>query len=149
LEGIIIREMCREDLPQVQAIENQCFTTPWNITSFKYELRNKDAILEVTVYSEQIVGYICMRTMLGVTYIFNLAVLPRFRRIGIGSALLSEALRELKGRDPVAELITLEVRESNTAAIRLYDKFGFKLSGKRTGYYQKPREDAVIMGLKL
>lgn len=141
--------MLHTDLPQVYAIENQCFTTPWNIGSFKYELGHEETILKVAVFNNQVIGYVCVRTILDVTHILNLAVLPKFRRMGIGSMLLRNVLQELRRLKPVTGPITLEVRESNTAAIKLYEKFGFNIIGKRIGYYQKPYEDAVIMGLEM
>ncbi len=134
------------DLPEVLEIERMSFTTPWNIRSFEYELEHKDTILKVAVFNNQIVGYVCVRTILDVTHILNLAVLPEFRRRGIGSTLLREALNELRQLKPYVN-ITLEVRESNTAAIKLYEKFGFKIIGQRIGYYEKPHEDALIMSL--
>jgi len=137
--------MSESDLPQVLEIEHVSFTTPWDISSFKYELGHKNTILKVAVFNEQVVGYVCIRTILDVTHILNLAVLPKFRRLGIGSMLLRNALEELKESKSDIRLITLEVRESNIAAIKLYEKFGFKVRGKRIGYYQKPHEDAVIM----
>jgi ribosomal-protein-alanine N-acetyltransferase len=143
---IFIRKMFVSDLPQVLEIECMSFTTPWAISSFKYELGSKDAILKVAVFNDQIVGYVCVRTILDVTHVLNLAVIHKFRRMGIGSMLLHNALEELKQSKPEVSLITLEVRESNTAAIKLYEKFGFKVMGRRIGYYQKPSEDAVIMG---
>jgi len=141
--------MSYDDLPQVHAIENQCFTTPWAISSFKYELGHEDSILNVAVLNTQIIGYVCIRTIMDVTHILNLAVLPEFRRSGIGSMLLKDALQELRRLKPETKLITLEVRESNAAAINLYRKFGFRIVGKRIGYYHKPDEDAVIMGLEM
>lgn len=147
MEGIIIREMHTADLPEVLGIEHICFTTPWDIRSFEYELDYKDTILKVAVLNNQIIGYVCVRTILDVTHILNLAVLPEFRRRGIGSMLLRDALNELKRLKPDINLITLEVRESNAAAIKLYEKFGFKVMGKRISYYDKPRENAVIMEL--
>jgi len=135
------------DLPEVLNIERICFTTPWDIRSFEYELGHKDTILKVAVSNKKIIGYVCIRTILDVTHVLNLAVLPEFRRTGIGSMLLNDALKELKRLKKDINLITLEVRESNTAAIKLYEKFGFKVTGKRVGYYEKPHENAVIMGL--
>jgi ribosomal-protein-alanine N-acetyltransferase len=76
-------------------------------------------------------------------------VLPEFRRRGIGSMLLQDAMQELISLQPVTDIIILEVRESNTAAIKLYEKFSFNIIGKRIGYYQKPSEDAVIMELRM
>jgi len=155
--------MFMSDLTQVLEIERMLFTTPWDISSFKYELEHKNTILKVAVFNEQnlpdgrrldslssqVIGYVCIRTILDVTHILNLAVPPKFRRLGIGSMLLRDALEELRRSKPEARLITLEVRESNTAAIKLYEKFGFKVMGRRIGYYQKPHEDAVIMGLEI
>jgi ribosomal-protein-alanine N-acetyltransferase len=149
LEGIIIRKMSYNDLPQVHAIEKKCFSTPWSINAFKYEITYRHAILKVAVLNNQIIGYVCLRTILDVTHVSNLAVLPEFRRRGIGSMLLQDALQELKHSGIETNLVTLEVRESNIAAIRLYEKFGFKIIGRRIGYYQKPPEDAIIMGLEL
>jgi ribosomal-protein-alanine N-acetyltransferase len=149
MEGIIIREMTYDDLEEIQDIEKQCFTTPWNISSFRYELGNKDAILKTAVFNNEIIGYICVRTIMNVTHILNLAVLPRFRRMGIGSMLLRDVLQELRQSNTEIERITLEVRESNIPAIKLYEKFGFKITGRRISYYQKPQEDAIIMGLEI
>ena len=144
---VSIREMHTSDLPEVLEIECICFTTPWDIRSFEYELGYKDTILKVAVLNNQIIGYVCVRTILDITHILNLVVLPDFRRKGIGSMLLRDALNELKRLKPDINLITLEVRESNTAAIELYEKFGFKVMGKRISYYDKPHENAIIMGL--
>ncbi len=144
---VFIRDMQLSDISDVLAIERISFTTPWDIRSFEYELGYKDTILKVAVLNNQIIGYVCVRTILDVTHILNLAVLPEFRRRGIGSMLLRDALNELKRLKPDINLITLEVRESNTAAIELYEKFGFKVMGKRISYYDKPHENAIIMGL--
>ncbi len=149
MEGIVIREMLHDDLLPVHALEGQCFTTPWELRSFEYEISNKDAILKVAVFHNQIVGYVCIRSMLDVTHILDLAVILKFRRMGIGSMLLEEVLKELKGLKPDTRRVILEVRDSNTAAIKLYEKFGFEEIGRRKGYYQKPHEDAIIMGLNM
>lgn len=140
--------MSYEDLPHVHVMEKNCFTTPWDISSFKYELRNKSSILKVAVFGSRIISYVCIRTILDITYVLNLVVIPEFRRMGIGTRLLLDGLKELTDLRPDTGLILLEVRESNTPAIKLYEKFGFKTIGKRAGYYHKPNEDAVIMELK-
>ncbi len=145
MEGITIRKMTHKDIAEVHAIEHRCFTTPWQVSSFEYEISNKDAILKVAVFNNQLIGYICIRSMLDVTHVLDLAVTPEFRHMGFGSLLLMNATYELRRLKPETVSITLEVRESNIAAIRLYEKFGFKEIGRRRGYYQKPHEDAVIM----
>ena len=146
MEGIIIREMSNNDLSQVIEIENQCHSTPWNSNSFEYEIDNRDAFLKVAELNEQVVGYVCVRTILDLTHLLNISVLPGFRRLGIGSMLINSVLQALRQLRP-DDKITLEVRESNTAAIMLYRKFGFRAEGRRRGYFNKPNEDAIVMGL--
>lgn len=140
--------MSYEDLPDVHVMEKNCFTTPWDMSSFKYELMHKSSILKVAVFGSRIISYVCIRTILDITYVLNLVVIPEFRRMGIGTRLLRDGLKELTALRPDTVLILLEVRESNTPAIKLYENFGFKTIGKRTEYYHKPNEDAVIMELK-
>ena len=149
MEGIKISKMSRADILQVWAIGKQCFTTPWQLSSFEYELGNKDAILKVAVLDNEIIGYVCVRSILDVTHVLDLAVTPLYRRIGIASMLLRNALQELKRSHPGISFITLEVRESNIAAVKLYEGFGFKETGRRRGYYQKPHEDALIMDIDM
>jgi ribosomal-protein-alanine N-acetyltransferase len=148
LEGLKVRRMSSDDLGTVLDIEKTCFSSPWSKNSFEYELTNRDAIMKVAVFEGRIIGFICLRTLLDITHILNLSVTPEFRRRSIGTTLLKYALRELRHKKPAARSVTLEVRESNTAAIRLYEKSGFRLTGRRIRYYQKPVENAVIMDLK-
>ena len=146
MEGIIIREMSANDLPEVIAIEDQCHAAPWTSNSFKYEITNKEAVLKVVELNEQVIGYVCVRTILDMTHLLNISVMPEFRRLGIGSMLLYGVLQTLRQLKP-DQVITLEVRESNTAAKKLYRKFGFEVKGRRKGYFKKPEEDALIMKL--
>lgn len=148
MEGIKIREMSNSDLPEVIDIENLCHATPWTSNSFEYEISNKEAILRVAVLDGKIVGYVCVRTILDLTHLLNLSVLPEFRRLGIGSMLLNSVLLTLRQLDSDSD-VTLEVRESNIAAIKLYEKFGFVITGKRRDYFKKPEEDAAIMKLDI
>lgn len=140
--------MKAEDLTQVHALEGLCHTTPWSLNSFTYELNNRDAILRVVVLNDRVVGYVCVRTILDLTHLLNITVSPEFRRKGVGSMLLGDALAELKRRNPGVRL-TLEVRQSNIAAIRLYEKFGFKVTGRRKNYYHMPEDDALLMEVDL
>jgi len=145
LEGLVVREMLHEDLPAVHAIENRSFTTPWQLDSFISELDNSDAVLKVAVFSGKVAGYVCIRAILDSAHVLDLAVMPDYRRMGFGGLLLMNALQEIRMFRPELRNVTLEVRESNIAAIRLYEKFGFAQTGRRRGYYQRPHEDAVIM----
>ena len=149
MEGLTIRNMTKEDIPQVLSVAKRCFSTPWPSESFEYELTNKDSILQVAITDTIIAGYICLRTLLDITHVLDIAVMPRMRRAGIGSMLMSGALQELKRLRQDVNIVTLEVRESNISAIGLYEKFGFKEIGRRKGYYKKPLEDALIMELDM
>lgn len=148
MEGIIIRDMLHNDLPEIITIEQRCHATPWNSNSFEYEVDNRDAILKVAVLNGRIIGYVCIRTILDMTHLLNISVLPGFRRVGIGSMLMHNVLQALKMLRP-DEKVTLEVRQSNHAAIKLYEKIGFHASGTRRGYYSRPDEDAIIMAMDL
>jgi ribosomal-protein-alanine N-acetyltransferase len=148
LEGITVRGMLPDDLQQVFAIENLCYTTPWSFNSFKHEIENSDAIMKVALLNSKITGYVCIRKILDMTHLMNIAVLPEFRRRGIGKMLLGNAIGELKRLQPNTKL-TLEVRQSNIAAVRFYEKFGFQVTGKRNKYYREPEDDAIIMELDL
>lgn len=141
--------MSPADIPRVHDIARQSFSTPWQDASFKQELSNKDAILHVAIADSKIIGYICLRSILDVTHVMDMAVTSGSRRSGIGSILLRSALQELRRTKPHIHLVTLEVRESNFAAIRLYEKFGFNETGRRKAYYKKPLEDAIIMDTDL
>jgi len=146
LEGLTIRKMSNGDVPAVLAIENESFSTPWSATSFKHELTNPFTTLDVAVLNNGIIGYVCTRIIAEEAHILNLAVHHEFRRRGIASKLVWNALKKL--RLSAVNLVTLEVRASNTAAIKLYEKFGFEVIGNRKDYYQKPKEDAIVMGLE-
>lgn len=147
MEGLIIRRMSYEDIQQVHEIERLSFTAPWSIDSFIYELNNRMTILLVAEFNGQIIGYICLRTIIDVTEILNIAVHPKFRRRGVGAGLLKRALDELMSEHQDSKTVRLEVRESNTPAIALYKRFGFEVIGRRRDYYHSPREDAILMGM--
>lgn len=140
--------MLYADLPEICAIENESFSTPWSMNSFDHELMEPHSILKIAELNGHIVGYICLRVMLDITHILNLAVAPPWRRMGIGSMLLETALDELEAMQEETDFITLEVRASSHA-IMLYEKHGFRVIGRRKNYYHKPQEDAVLMGMEI
>jgi len=149
LEGIIIRDMSGHDLSAVHMLETICDTTPWSVNSLRYEIDNKESSLKVAVRDDKVIGYVCIRTLLDITHVMKVTVLPDYRQSGIGSALLSDSLKNLISLKSDVEYVTLEVRESNNAAIKLYNKFGFKKSGRRKNYYKNPSEDGIIMQLDI
>ncbi|NOY40201.1 MAG: ribosomal protein S18-alanine N-acetyltransferase [Nitrospirae bacterium] len=144
---ITISEMTTSDIPEVTAIENESFSTPWSAASFFSEINNPASICRVALAGDSLIGYICASCILDEGHILNLAVRTDYRRKGTGKMLALSILKELYARG--CKRIFLEVRASNTAAIRLYESIGFRTLGLRRGYYFFPKEDAVVMGLQL
>ena len=135
--------MDRSHIPQILALEQTCFSVPWTESMLTDALYDPQASFIVAEDEEgNILGYAGLHAILDEGYIDNVAVEPDARRHGVASALL-----EVFCRFGAANLsfLTLEVRASNAAAIGLYEKYGFHRAGLRPGYYQTPREDAVIM----
>ena len=96
---------------------------------------------------EEVVGYIVFWQIRDDVQINNIAVHPDCRGLGLGEALMRYAIA--KSREAGAAFMTLEVRQSNTAALTLYKKLGFEVMGTRKNYYTKPDEDAYVMALVL
>ena len=135
--------MDRGHIPQVAALEKECFSTPWSEAMLEDALFDPQASFLVAEDEEgNILGYAGLHVILDEGYIDNVAVERDARRHGVASALLDVFCRF--GTANLA-FLTLEVRSSNAPAISLYEKFGFFRAGLRKGYYQHPREDAVIM----
>ena len=135
--------MDRSHVPQVAALERECFSMPWSETMLEDSLYDSNASFIVAEDEEgNILGYAGLHAVLDEGYIDNIAVEEAARRHGVASALLDVFCRF--GEVNLA-FLTLEVRKSNAAAIALYEKHGFQMAGLRKGFYQRPREDAVIM----
>lgn len=144
---IIIRGMFHTDLDQIVHIEKECFSLPWPKESFEKELLNELAYYQCAEENGKIAGYMGMWKIIDECHITNIAVLPEYRNKGIGGMLIRKMIEICKCSEITA--MTLEVRESNVPAIKLYKKFGFITEGKRPKYYVKPVEDALIMWRKI
>lgn len=144
---ISIREMKYEDLDDIVEIENNSFSIPWSRESFESELRNNMAIYICLEYDGKVVAYVGLWKIYDEGHITNVAVLPKYRGLGL-SKLLMHNMMEIAVNNDI-ERLTLEVRESNTVAINLYTKLGFVDTGKRPRYYHSPEEDAIIMWKEL
>lgn len=142
---VMIRPMSREDLPQVLRIENANFPDPWSERIFLDSMALDFYIFLVAEVRETsaVAGYASLMDAAGEGNIMNIAVDEPFRRQGLGGMLLDELIRMGKMRNISA--FTLEVRVSNAPAISLYEQKGFLTEGVRKGYYEHPREDALIM----
>ena len=137
-----IRRLSYADLPQVVAIERRAFPTPWSLAMFVLELSKPSGICLAALRDGRIVGYLVCSRYDTVWHLMNVAVDDSLRRQGIAIALI-ERLFQLA--DEPGEQYTLEVRTSNDAAIKLYERFGFVSAGRRRAYYHDNREDALIM----
>ncbi len=133
------------DLAPIVEIERASFSTPWTAEMFRWELRNSDvsATYVVKMPDGLVAAFCCVWVVLDELHINNVAVRPEFRRQGLARALLAHVTREAVQQG--ATRATLEVRRSNTAALRLYDRLGFALGGVRRNYYANPVEDALIL----
>ena len=138
-----LRKMQPEDLPQVCAIEKDNFSLPWSEKSFLESMERDDTVFLVACEGEEIAGYIGCYCIAGTGEITNVAVKASYRRKGLGGLLLEKLYEEGAALD-VQEYF-LEVRESNEAAIGLYLRQSFVKEGIRKNFYEKPRENAVIM----
>ena len=139
-----IEPMRLEDVPAVHEIEAASFPTPWPDYAFRQELQtNKMAHYLVVRSGSETIAYGGMWLMFDEAHITTFAVLPDWRRRGIGGRLmlgLMDVALELRAR-----VMTLEVRLSNKPARELYGRFGFKPVGVRPRYYSDNGEDALIM----
>ncbi|MBI4685288.1 MAG: ribosomal protein S18-alanine N-acetyltransferase [Nitrospirae bacterium] len=147
MHDAIIREMTKNDIPEVTVIERMSFSAPWSETSFFNEIYNPRSTSKVAVAGERVIGYICANQVSDEGHILNLGVHPDFRRKGIAKNLVTLIIEELK--ESACRFLYLEVRESNYPAKKLYEGFGFRIIGTRKEYYVMPAEDAVIMMLKI
>jgi ribosomal-protein-alanine N-acetyltransferase len=106
---------------------------------------NRNGTYFVAVKNGEYIGHGGFTTVLDECYITNIAVSPKHRREGVGTAILLKMIDDCKQKN--AAFLTLEVRDSNKAAISLYEKYGFEVSGRRKNFYSDPKEDAIIMTL--
>lgn len=144
---IEIESMTGETVEEVERLEQQCFSTPWSLASLTEELTNPLAVFLTARAGSEIAGYVGMHHVVDEGYITNIAVSPDYRRRGIAMALMKSLLEY--GRMHKLSIITLEVRESNLAAKRLYQSLGFKEAGRRKSFYTQPVEDGIIMTRQL
>lgn len=128
-------------------MEQECFSLPWTETALRNGLNSGSLLLLVAVRGAEVLGYAGLQYVLDEGYITNVCTAPGCRRKGIAAALLNEM--QHRAEQMRLAFLTLELRVSNTAAYSLYEKQGYRAVGIRPGYYEQPREDAVIMTLYL
>ena len=134
-----IKKFSAQYVDDVYEIEKTCFLNPWSREDIAKQLELDTSYFCVAEVDGKTVGYMGLQIFSGEGYVTNIAVLPNFRGRGIAQALINEQLKN------EMEFITLEVRESNTPAVNLYTKMGFKNVGVRPNFYSNPTENAIIM----
>ena len=137
-----IRPMIEDDLVAVVAIEAASYFTPWKREHFQSEIEARYSWPFVAVEGGAVVGYVCLMSLFEEAQILNIAVLPGQRGRGIARILLEFAF--LQALEKGAETVALEVRATNTAAIKLYEWIGFRRTGVRLKYYEGV-DDALLM----
>ena len=140
---LTFRAMMTEDADAVAEIEEKSFAMPWKRDDFWREAQNELATYIVGELDGKIVAYAGAWVSFNQAEVMSVAVIPELRGQGVGTILFGELIKEVKARGATA--ITLEVRPSNTAAIKLYQSFGLRSVGRRRGYYLDNGEDALIM----
>ena len=144
MPSLSIERMRLADLSDVLAIERVSFSMPWSRGAFLYEVeQNQVARSWVGRENGRVVGYICLWEVADELHITNVAVHPEARRHGIGRALLESVFE--RARAGGARMVLLEVRPSNVEALGLYESLGFRVVGRRQGYYYDTGEDALVM----
>lgn len=137
------RLMTEQDIEQVAEIERKNFSMPWSEKAFMDSLKNENTIYVVACNEKEVVGYCGIYMSFEEGDISNVAVKKEYRRKNIAENMLSYLFSCVKQKGVID--VTLEVRETNVAAIKLYEKIGFEEVGIRKNFYEKPTENALIM----
>ena len=136
--------MRRRHLRRVLSIEARVYPRPWSASLFLSELAQRTSrTYLVARYEGEVVGYAGMMFTGREAHVTNIAVDPDFHVRKVGTRLLLTLVTEAIARG--CEMISLEVRVTNTAAQAMYEKFGFSVAGIRKGYYIETSEDALVM----
>ncbi|MGB2873965.1 MAG: ribosomal protein S18-alanine N-acetyltransferase [Gaiellaceae bacterium] len=140
-----LRRLELRDLGEIEEIERNSYPTPWSRSMFASELAKPSSLCLGAFEADTgvLVGYLVISRYVDAWHVMNIAVKPSLRRQGIASLLMNRLFDLTSGRSRRG--YTLEVRVSNTGAIKLYERLGFRARGVRRGYYTDNREDALIM----
>jgi ribosomal-protein-alanine N-acetyltransferase len=134
-------------IERLMALELRAYPDPWTYGMFQQELQNQTSHFFLAFRNGILVGYVGFWLMLEEAHITKVTVDAPFRRQGIGRQLMEFLLEQAVWHG--ATTARLEVRESNDAARQLYADLGFVESGRRSGYYSKTNETAIVMSMRL
>lgn len=147
LDGFPLRldSISEADIPSILNLEKQINSAPWSEQAFRNELGHPHGVFKVAKLDNKIIGYGGVWLVIDEAHITTVAVAEEFRKRGIGKEIVRQLLEEARQRGMTCS--TLEVRASNTPAIKLYENLGFKTIATRKGYYPDNKEDALVMWL--
>lgn len=148
MESWQIMPITVEDIDQIIEIENDLFPKPWSRTSYLDELTCKESYSYGITLTDpdkqlQIIAYICFRIIIDEMHLFKIGVAQKWQKKGFATNLFQQSIKFASEKGATA--VYLEVRASNTPAISLYHKLGFKIIGKRCRYYPETDEDALML----
>ncbi len=142
MSDIIVRKAVLEDVSAIAEIERMSIPQPWSEAAFANALAQENAVTLAAVCDGAVCGFITGVYVLDSADIYSVATAEEYRRKGVGGKLLEAFFGALPDE---AFTVGLEVRESNLAAISLYEKNGFERVGLRKNFYSDPKENAVLM----
>ena len=135
MSNLIIRKAEEKDVKEIAELEKICFQDPWSEESVRYDaIENKLSFYLIAEIDGHVAGYIGIWQILDEGHITNVAVAPEHRRKHVASAMM-EVMIDVTGKADI----------NCSAAIKFYEKYGFKIEGVRPGYYEDNGENAFIM----
>lgn len=142
-EALIFCRLENKDAQAAAELEGSCLSEAWSFGAWESALIDPNAFYAGAFLGGRLVGCCGFWQSFEDADVGNVAVDPALRRRQVGERMLLFLMEEGKKRG--VENFTLEVRSSNAAAISLYTKLGFVQEGIRKGFYENPREDALIL----
>lgn len=139
--GII--EIGREALPILEKLDQLSGLQHWSLLDYQGFWSERHTLILVAGRAASPVGFVCGRSVAEEAEILKLAVIEEHRRRGVGRRLVQQFLLRVGKKG--CQSVYLDVRESNAAAVHLYDSCGFRVVTRREGYYRDPTEDALLM----
>ena len=146
-ENTVITDMDAIGARKAAELEKRCFSSPWELEEYEKSRQREDFSCLCAYTDGEFSGFLMAFHVLDECHLLDIATEEKFRRQGVGAALIRELMKRAGEKD--GSVIYLEVREKNQAARGLYEKLGFAPVGKRKDYYKYPTDDAVLYTLTL
>lgn len=146
-ENTVITDMDAMGARKAAELEKRCFSSPWELEEYEKSRQREDFSCLCAYIGGEFSGFLMAFHVLDECHLLDIATEEKFRRQGVGAALIRELMKRAGEKD--GSVIYLEVREKNQAARGLYEKLGFAPVGKRKDYYKNPTDDAVLYTLTL